>query len=154
MIIFNGPSRIENVNMFILKDGIWTPAEPEDKRDLQEAIPKKYKLKQNFNKYVGFIGFENNKKYMIYKVKNTENERSTGFRCDQSGKTKIIGILNEIEDDEKYMSKITKEGSFELCVRQEFTLRYYQHTKLDNKTWFLDTETAIISEFEKKEKSK
>ena len=66
----------------------------------------------------------------------------------------IISILNEIENDEKYMSKITKEGSFELCVRQEFTLRYYQHTKLDNKIWFLDTETAIINEFEKKEKTK
>lgn len=156
MIIFNGPSRSENVNMFILKDGVWIPAEPEDKRDLQEAIPKKYKLKskENLNSYVGFIGFENNKKYMIYKVKNTENERSTGFRCDQSGKSKIMNILNEIEDEQKYISKITKEGGIELCVRQEFTLRYYQHTQLNNKVWFLDTETAIINEFEKKEKSK
>jgi hypothetical protein len=155
MIIFDGQSRTENVNVFVLNNGIWGPAEPEDKIDLQEGIQKKYKqLKHNLNKYVGFIGFENNKKYMIYKVKNTENERSTGFRCDQSGKSKIMTILNEIENDEKYMSKLTKEGGVELCVRQEFVLRYYQHTKLDNKIWFLDTETAIINEFEKKEKPK
>jgi hypothetical protein len=152
MLIFNGPSRIENLNIFILKDKIWVSAEPEDKRDLEPAIFQKYKLKKNLNKYVGFIGFENTKKYMTYKVKNTENDRSTGFRCDQSGKTKIMNILNEIEDTEKYVSKITKEGSFELCVRQEFILRYYDYTKLDNKTWFLDTETAIINEFEKKTK--
>lgn len=151
MLIFNGPSRIDNLNIFVLKDKLWVPAEPEDKKDLQDAILKKYKLKQNLNKYVGFIGFENNRKYMTYKIKNTENDRSTGFRCDQSGKTKIMDVLNEIEDTEKYMSKITKEGSFELCVRQEFTLRYYEYTKLDNKTWFLDTETAIRNEFEKKE---
>jgi hypothetical protein len=152
MIIFDGPSRIENVNIFILKNNVWTPAEPEDKKDLSDAIHKKYKKITNLNKFVGFIGFETNKKYMIYKVKNTENERTTGFRCDQSGKNKIMSVLNEIEDDEKYISKITKEGGFELCVRQEFTLRYLEYEKTDDKTWFLDTEMAIINEFEKKEK--
>ena len=106
------------------------------------------------NQYVGFIGFENNKKYMVYKVKDTKNERSTGFRCDQSGKDKIIKLLNDIEIDEKYASKVTKDGAFELCVRQEFMLRSFEHQRLENKTWFLDTETAIINEFEKREKGK
>ena len=106
------------------------------------------------NKYVGFIGFENNKKYMVYKIKDTENKRSTGFRCDQSGKDKVMNILNDIEDDTRYIPKVTKDSALELCVRQEFTLRSYQLLKLDNKTWFLDTETAIINEFEKKEKNK
>jgi glutamate/tyrosine decarboxylase-like PLP-dependent enzyme len=96
---------------------------------------------------------------MIYKVKDTDNERSTGFRCNQSGKEKIIKILNEIELSEKYISKITKEGAFELCVRQEFTLRSLEYQERDkpkkNRTvYFLDTETAIINEFEKKEKGK
>jgi len=154
MIIFDGPSRKDNLNIFILKNNLWIPAEPEDKRDLHDAIVKKYKLRDNLNNYVGFIGFETNKKYMIYKVKNTENERSTGFRCDQSGKNKIMSLLNDIENEEKYISKITKEGGVELCVRQEFTLRNLEYEKTENKTWFLDTETAIISEFEKKEKLK
>jgi Helicase conserved C-terminal domain len=152
IVIFNGPSRIDNLNIFILENNKWIPAQPEDKRDLEEAILKRYKLKQNLNHYVGFIGFETNKKYMVYKVKDTENQRSTGFRCDQSGKEKIINLLNDIESDNKYMSKVTKEGAYELCVRQEFTLRNNEKEKLDDKTWFLDTETAIINEFEKKEK--
>jgi hypothetical protein len=152
ILIFNGPSRVENVNIFILKDSKWIPAEPEDKRDLQDAILKKYKLKQNLNKYVGFIGFETNKKFMVYKIKDTENTRSTGFRCDQSGKEKIMNLLNDIESDDKYIVKQTKEGAYELCVRQEFTLRNYEREHLQDKTWFLDTETAIINEFEKKEK--
>jgi hypothetical protein len=154
MLIFDGPSRKDNLNIFILKNNLWIPAEPEDKRDLHDAIIKKYKLRDNLNNYVGFIGFETNKKYMIYKVKNTENERSTGFRCDQSGKNKIMSVLNDIENEGKYISKITKEGGFELCVRQEFTLRNLEYEKSEDKTWFLDTETAIISEFEKKEKLK
>jgi hypothetical protein len=154
ILIFNGPSRIENVNIYILDDNIWVAAKPEDTRDLQEAILKKYRLKSNLNQYVGFIGFETNKKFMIYKVKDTENERSKGFRCDQSGKEKIIKLLNDIETDERYSLKVTKDGAFELCVRQEFTLRSFENQKLDDKTWFLDTETAIINEFEKKEKGK
>ena len=65
-----------------------------------------------------------------------------------------MNILNDIEDDTRYIPKVTKDSALELCVRQEFTLRSYQLLKLDNKTWFLDTETAIINEFEKKEKNK
>jgi hypothetical protein len=154
IVIFNGPSRIDNVNIYILQDNKWIVAKPEDKRDLQNAILKKYHLKSNLNQYVGFIGFETNKKFMVYKIKDTENDRSTGFRCDQSGKEKIIKLLNDIETDDKYAPKVTKDGAFELCVRQEFTLRSFENQNLDDKTWFLDTETSIINEFEKKEKGK
>jgi hypothetical protein len=159
IIIFSGPSRIENFNIYVLNDNNWNLAKPEDIKDLEPAIINKYKLKTNLNKYVGFIGFENNKKYMVYKIKDTENKRSTGFRCDQSGKEKIIGLLNDIESGTRYVPKVTKDGALELCVRQEFTLRSFQrqgqnNKSLDGKTWFLDTETAIMNEFEKKEKKK
>ena len=152
IVIFNGPSRIENLNIFILDEDKWIPAQPEDKKDLEPAILKKYKLKTNLSHYVGFIGFETNKKYMVYQVKDTTNERSTGFRCDQSGKEKIINLLNDIESDDRFTSKVTKDGAKELCVRQELTLRIFELQNIDKKTWFLDTETAIINEFQKKEK--
>jgi hypothetical protein len=154
IILFDGPSRTTNLNIFILdkQNKRWIPGQPEDKRDLEQAIVNKYAVKLNMNKYVGFIGFETNKKYMVYKIKDTENTRSTGFRCDQSGKIKIMKLLNEIENDEKYVSKQTKDNANELCVRQEFTLRYYNSIEYDNFVWFVDTETAIINEFEKKEK--
>ena len=64
-----------------------------------------------------------------------------------------MNILNDIEITDKYQSKVTKDGDKLLCVRQELTLRGFQAQNLDNKTWFLDTETAIINEFQKKEKS-
>jgi hypothetical protein len=161
MIIFNGPSRKNNINYFILNDKKkWVPAEPEDKLDLEEGIINKYRIKKNLNKYVGFIGFESKGKYMVYKVKDTENKRSTGYRCDQSEKGEIMLMLNDLEIEDKYSSETTKEGKLELCVRQEFTLRsleYQEQMKPDKskrKTYFLDTETAIMNEFEKKEKAK
>jgi hypothetical protein len=151
VVIYDGPSNAKNLNIFVLRGNIWVEAEPEDTRFLSDKISEKYELKQKLNKYVGFIGFETNKKYMVYKVKNTTNDRSTGFRCDQSGKEKVIDILNEIENDEKYKSKVTKDSAVELCIRQEFTLRQY-HITDQSKIWFLDTESAIYNEFEKRDK--
>ena len=66
----------------------------------------------------------------------------------------IHDILNDIDINNTYASKVTKEGALELCVRQELTLRSFNNQKLDGRTWFLDTETAIINEFQKKEKGK
>ena len=159
ILLFNGPSRVENLTIYVLEDNLWIPAQPQDKKDLMPAIADKYKiLNKNINHYVGFIGFETNKKFMVYKIKDTTNTRSTGFRCDQAGKDKTIELINNIEDDKRFISKVTKEGSYELCVRQEFTLRSFEKNKDKHKingniiTWFVDTETAIINEFEKKEK--
>ena len=160
VVIYDGPSSIENIQMFTLnRDNIWLPAEPEDKRTLSSEIDKRYKLngrgklkgKEFLNKYVGFIGFENAKKYMVYKVKDTANERSNGYRCDQAAKDKVIATLNDIEGVERFVNKDTKDSAVELCVRQELTLRYKQKEEEDT-IWFLSTEAAIYNEFEKKDK--
>jgi superfamily II DNA or RNA helicase len=153
IVIYDGSSSTENLQVFTLNGKEWLPAEPEDKRTLGSEINRKYKLKgkENLNAYVGFIGFENAKKYMVYKVKDTTNERSLGYRCDQAAKDKVIDVLNEIEGSERFSNKETKDSSIELCVRQELTLRNKQKEDSDI-IWFLDTETAIYNEFEKKDK--
>ena len=154
IVLFNGPSSVENINVFVLNKNKWVPASPEDKRDLEIPISNKYKLKKTLNRYVGFIGFETNKKYMVYQVKDTENERSSGFRCDQSKKEKIMTLLNDLEIGNRFAPKQTKDGAKELCIRQELTLRSFQRLNLEDKIWFLDSETAIINEFQKREKNK
>ena len=67
--------------------------------NIRHFIKKKYKLtpaqKSKFNKYVGFIGFENNLKYMTFKLKDTSDAKNTAYRCEQSGKENIITMLNE-----------------------------------------------------------
>jgi hypothetical protein len=190
IVIFNGPSSLfndgsnnGNLNLFIQRGQEWVPAEAEDKRELFPLIKRKYKLTKDdhLNKYVGFIGFESNKQYMAFKIKDTTEERNTAFRCDQSGKNNIIDRLNEIEserlEEKRYVKKNlkkakeentekTKDGAFELCIREEFTLRSFQ--KIENSkvitsaakpksafkiVWFLDTETALFNEFEKREKA-
>jgi len=156
VVIYDGPSSIENLQIYVLNNkNEWLISEPEDKRTLSSEIDKKYRLKEtelkHLNAYVGFIGFENSKKYMVYKVKDTVNERSTGYRCDQSSKDKVIATLNNIIQDPELLNSLQKDSSIELCVRQELTLRHLKETDPE-KIWFMDTETAIYNEFEKRDK--
>jgi hypothetical protein len=151
-VFYDGPSSVDNLKIYILNGKKWEPAEPEDIRILSPQIENKYTIDKEsvkLNTFVGFIGFESAKKYMVYKVKDTTNERSTGYRCDQSGKEKVLEVLGNIGED---FAK-TKDSAIELCVRQELMLRMKEKTNSSKDTiWFLDTETAIFNEFEKKNK--
>ena len=64
--------------------------------------------------------------------------------------------LNEIIGEEKYTAETTKAkkdadgnivkeaiGQVELCVMQEFILRFFETIKKNNKQWFLTPEMAI-----------
>jgi hypothetical protein len=154
MLLYNGSSKKDNQNIIVLNNNVWEPALPEDIRDLIPIIDKKYELKGKLAKYIGFMGFKSKKNIMIYKVKDTGNKRSTGFCCTESGKPNIIDILNY---ENNYIDSKTKDNAFELCIRQEFTFRgleFLEEQKPVNKrtVYFVDTETAIYNEFEKKEK--
>jgi len=83
-------------------------------------------------------------------------KRDTGARCDESGKNKSIEILNKIVGEEKYTKENTKilkdekgkviqeaTGQIELCIWQEFILRYFDKIKKNNTKWFLTPEMAI-----------
>jgi hypothetical protein len=148
IVLFNGPSRKDNLKIYIYKNGKWIDAEPEDIREIGEAVNEKYKLKRNFNEFVGFMGFEEKNKYMVFKVKDTTKKRHTGSRCDQAGKKKTIDLLNQILGIEKYTKENTRGiVQSEMCILQEFTLRNFERQHKDGKSWFLTTELAVINDF-------
>ena len=101
------------------------------------------------NNYVGFIGnFKN--EYNIFKVKNMEDKRSKGARCDQSGKSDSIKLLNMILDENKYTTENTKgRNKIEFCILQELILRKYDKENENNKRWFLRVNEALINNIEK-----
>jgi hypothetical protein len=149
----------KRIILLLNKDNKWVEAEPEDEREL--AMTKEVKTILNFdikdyNKIVGFIGYEKNNRYLIFKTKDMESTRDTGARCDESGKEKTMNKLNAIIGEKKFTNENTKQekdkdgnvtreaiGHVELCVLQEFILRYYDAIKKDNKKWFLSPEMAI-----------
>jgi hypothetical protein len=136
----------------------WIEAEPEEQREI--ALDKNVKNILNFqeseyNKIIGFIGYEKSNRYLVFKTKNITSKRDTGARCDESGKIKTIEKLNEIVGSEKYTKENTKAekigkeivseaiGQTELCILQEFILRYFNTIKKDGKKWFLIPELAL-----------
>jgi len=141
------------------KDNKWIPAEPEDQREIALSKEAKDLLafnKDNYNKFVGFIGYEKSNRYLVFKTKDITSTRDTGARCDEAGKAKNISKLNDILSEDKYNNENTKAvkdadgnviseavGNVELCVLQEFILRYFNAIKKDEKKYFLTPELAI-----------
>jgi len=140
--------------------GIWVEATPEDQREIANSKEAKTILTFNindYNKIVGFIGYEKSNKYLVFKTKDLLAKRDTGARCDEAGKDKTMKKLNEIIGEDKYTNETTKMqkdakgnvtreavGQIELCVMQEFILRYFEMIKKDGKKWFLTPELAIF----------
>ena len=131
--------------MLIQKESKWIDAKPQDYKDLQEQLIKYIVAVKTMSHVVGFItGFKD--QYMIFKVKDMTLKRHKGARCDQSGKSDTIKLLNKIMGEQVYSNQNTRNRvQMELCSLQEFLLRYYDATKKDNKRWFLSPEEAIIN---------
>jgi hypothetical protein len=144
--------------MILNENNIWVPAEPEDQREIASSKEAKEYLTFNiekYNKIIGFIGYEKSNRFLVFKTKDITSKRDTGARCDESGKIKTLQRLNSIVGSEKFTKENTKAikekgkvvseavGHVELCVLEEFILRYFNTIQKDNKNWFLNPEMAI-----------
>jgi superfamily II DNA or RNA helicase len=127
----------------------WVPAEPEDERDLNMLLSDKYSFKKDdYSELVGFIGQDQKKTYLIFKIKDIKATRNTGARCDEAGKMKKLQVLNSILGFEKYDKDNTKGmGQAELCTMIEFILRNNNNEIKEGKIWFLDIELAALNNF-------
>jgi hypothetical protein len=150
---------LNKIKIMILKNNKWIEAEPEDQKEIAETreVMDLLTLKiSDYNQVVGFMGYEKNNKYIVFKTKDMLAKRDTGARCDEAGKNKTLDILNKIVGEERYTkenTKIVKDedknvvqeavGHVELCVLQEFILRYFDKIRRDGKKWFFTPDMAI-----------
>ena len=149
----------KTIIMILNEDNKWVIAEHEDQRTLGMSKEANRFLSFNskeYNRLVGFIGYEKHNKYLVFKTKDMESSRDTGARCDEAGKEKTIKKINEILGENKFSNENTKlkknaNGTVisqpvshtELCVFKEFILRYFDIIKKDGKKWFLTPELAL-----------
>lgn len=127
----------------------WSSGEHSDYIDLKSELKQLIiPIPQGYNTIVGFIAsFKND--YNIFKVKNMEDKRSKGARCDQSGKADSLKLLNTILGETKYTPANTKgRNKVEFCILQEFILRNNNIIHTDKK-WFLTPQESIINNIEK-----
>jgi hypothetical protein len=119
-----------------------------------------------YNTVIGFMGYEKNNANLSFKTKNLDSTRDTGARCDEVGKGKMLETDPANKDYKKSMkfilgiTKYTQESTkkivdkdknviqeaisqIELCVIEEFYMRYYNETKKNGVKWFLTPEMAL-----------
>ena len=116
----------------------------EDINDFKNVIETLKPDKKLFNQYLGFTyNVRNN--IMVFKLKNLGEKRNKGARCDQSGKDESIKKYNKIVNKLYYNSDNTKNISqIEICIEQEFILRFWQHIRKEGKIWYLSNDKAIF----------
>jgi len=150
----------KRIIMILNNDNKWVQSEPEDEREIAMSKEGKEILTfkaDDYNKIVGFVGYEKSNRYLVFKTKDMLSKRDTGARCDEAGKDKTMKKINEIIGETKFTSENTKlqkdaDGNVsreainhvELCVFQEFILRYFDEIKRDGKKWVLTPEMAIF----------
>jgi len=127
----------------------WIKAEPEDEREANKYLVDNLTFKKtDYSNLVGFIGKDQKNSYMVFKIKDIQAKRNTGARCDESGKSKKIQVLNEILGEDKYDKNNTKTiGQAEFCTIIEFVLRNNNNERKDGKIWFLNIELAALNKF-------
>jgi hypothetical protein len=157
--VFVGYKLDKRMIMMLDDNDKWIEASPEDQREIASSPDTKEFLAFNINDYnniVGFIGYEKGNKDLAFKTKNMNKKRDTGARCDQATKNINLTKLNEIVGEEKYTNESTKAlkdedgniiheamGNIELCVLEEFILRFFNAARENNKKWFFTPEMAI-----------
>ena len=157
--VFIGYNLNKREILILNKNNIWERATPMDEEDIAKSPSTKHFLKFNiedYNNIVGFVGYDKNNKDLVFKTKNMLSSRDTGARCDQATKRNNINKINDILGEEKYTSENTKTikdkdgniireaiGNIELCILEEFILRYFNVIEKDNKTYFVTPELAI-----------
>jgi hypothetical protein len=159
MLIFNKTKK-ELFELVVLRYETreWVSAEPEDERDFSLLLAKvQTEQIQKMNMMIGFISLFK-MEYLVFKVKVMSKKRDKGARCDQSGKTDAITIintalgLNVLTQGDEY--KLTTENTKfrtqkELCVFQEFLLRTFDRKAVNGKKWFFTPCEALLCDIER-----
>ena len=136
----------------------WVIAEPEDDNEFEVLLGKiQTEQIQRMNMIIGFISLFK-MEYLVFKAKVMSKKRDKGARCDQSGKTDAISIINTIlsmnpatrGDDYKLTTENTKQRTQkELCVFQEFLLRVFQRKSINGRKWFFTPCEALLCDIER-----
>ena len=141
--------------LLVLSKTSWVDGKQEDYTDLAPALKVLIIPLSSYNINIGFMGPFKDEDINIFKVKNMADKRSKGARCDQSGKSDTVKLLNTIigkDKNDEYIfndDNIKGKNKTEFCVLQEMYLRYFNKIGKNNKRWFLSPEESIINDLEK-----
>lgn len=133
--------------IFSKKNKSWIDAEPEDIRDLSKATEEKYTLDMSLlNPLLGIISNTTRDPQLIFRIKDLDLRSRGGFgtKCDNTTKSKNIGMINKWAERELFTSQTSRQiVDITICCFQELMLRFF-NTSRPEKVWFMGPDTARI----------
>jgi hypothetical protein len=105
-----------------------------------------------FAQWIGVMAADKKGGYVVFKIRDTQRQRTTGYRCDQKGKVDVLRDLNRTLGAERYTYEGTAsiQSSRELCADQELLLRHYDTTGEQGKRWFLSLPEELLEGAQKR----
>jgi hypothetical protein len=162
LILYDGKTQIEKNydddkrKLLVLNKERWELANASANKDFNEQVEK---LKEDFkrenmnnriNNLIGFIGYEKQGKHLLFKTKDITSDRNlVGARCDQTGKTELLKMLNGLVGSRVFTEITTKlSGQQELCAMMELLFRYSHDIEAQGKLWFFSPEETELYNLE------
>jgi hypothetical protein len=162
LILYDGKTQVEHNyddekrKVLVLQNGRWELAGSSASKDFNQEVKKqkeefkKTNLNGRINNLIGFIGYEKQGKQLLFKTKDITSDRNmVGARCDQSGKSEMLKLLNLLVGAQLFTEMNTKlTGQQEVCVTLELLFRYCNDIEKDGKIWFFSSESTELYSLE------
>lgn len=129
----------EPEQLFVMKGTVWQPATYTDRNTLADALKEKFvKPSGPYFSIVGFMGKSKGAHTYEFKVKEADS-KFTGAVFENKQKNDIIELINKTLESTKYTKQNTTTiKKPQLCIIEEFLLRFYDEIKQDGKRFFLN----------------
>lgn len=145
-------------------DTTWSQAEDLDIKTFEKEIVDKFKLdKSQLSSLIGFLDYDKKEKEVVFKLKqmNLKTKNNKGAKISVLAKSELLKKINQILEEYPYLeykdykknysqdeiSDITKVG---VGILFECLIRFYNYNSEIKEVYFLDEETAIVSEIKTK----
>jgi hypothetical protein len=154
--------------LYKLVDGEWIEGLPSDQGKIENEITASVKsVKSQINDHFGFISYDVNSKTNEFKIKDNNDSRVKGYRCQQKSKKHVVALFKKIigEDDYNLFKKNIEKNSYgvkklnsnnfnaiQICILLEMYFRIYSNNNTDGKIWFLNPLEYIIKQKVDKQK--
>ena len=145
--------------LYKLSDGEWVKGEETDQKKIQAEITLSINKVKKINDYFAFMSYDARSKTNEFKIKDENDKRSEGYRCQQKPKKHVVAMFKNVmgvEDYNLFKGSLEKNNygikkldstsfkAIQICVLLEMFFRIYNEQAKNDKVWFLNPLEYII----------
>jgi hypothetical protein len=140
--------------LYKLVDGEWIKGLASDESKIDNEIAESISsIKSQINGHFGFMSYDAKSKTNEFKIKDDNDSKVKGYRCQQKPKKHVVALFKKIIGDDDYnllknileknstgikKSKSNNFNAIQICILLEMYFRIYSKNNTDGKIWFLN----------------